>query len=713
MAAVRPSEIPILQHVPGADHIASYLDWVAIPDGATLFREGDTSRDLYFILRGEGQLKRGPLEVGRFGPGDHLGELALLGGKPRQGTLTAATPMTLARLAPEHFDELCRDEPALALSLTRALMTTVGTWLTEMTQSVEELLRERSLPRRAKVTLRLPEGAREARTGTPVADLLDREIGGELVVAGLIDRRPVSLVTRISSDGEVMPLTTGHWEGNRIFRNSLGLLLLEAAERRFPELDVRLEHSIGVAQVVLARGDDVPAPSDLAHELEVEMRRLVADDVPLREEWWTVEEARTHFEQAGWTGAAALLGNWRDASAPLVSYGEVYAPQHGPMIPSSGMLAGFRILPDADGVLLVFGEQQPVPSTRRKHSTIPPQPHEVSAAEKISQHTRSMMRDHRRWLRAMGTTTVGEFNRACVDGKVTQLVRVSEGFQEKQIGRIADAVAERGEAVKVICIAGPSSSGKSTFIKRLRVQLQVNALFPVDLSLDDYYVDRDATPRDAHGDFDFEAFDALHVNRLQDHLHRLLAGEEITTAHFDFKKGISLPEGGRTLKLREGEILLIEGIHGLNPQLLSNIPSERVFRIYLCPLAQLPLDRLARVHASDLRLLRRIVRDRHQRGTVAADNIMRWPSVRRGERRHIFPFQQHADAVFDSSLIYELSVLKVFAERYLLEVPQSHAAYTTAFRLLRLLDRFVAIYPDHVPPTSILREFIGGSGFEY
>ena len=264
----------------------------------------------------------------------------------------------------------------------------------------------------------------------------------------------------------------------------------------------------------------------------------------------------------------------------------------------------------------------------------------------------------------------------------------------------------------MICIAGPSSSGKSTIIKRLKVQLQVNGINPVGLSLDDYYVDRDKTPRDPSGEYDFEALEALQVELFVDHLRRLLRGEPVHPPRYDFAGGKSR-EGVRQLQLGRHDILMLEGIHGLNPQLFGEESRAQVFRVFACPLAQLPFDRLTRVHASDVRLLRRIVRDRHSRGATAAMNIMRWPSVRRGERKHIFPFQHHADAIFDSSLIYELSVLKVFAERYLLEVPQADPAYTTAFRLLSLMDRFVTIYPDHVPPTSILREFIGDSGFEY
>jgi uridine kinase len=261
-------------------------------------------------------------------------------------------------------------------------------------------------------------------------------------------------------------------------------------------------------------------------------------------------------------------------------------------------------------------------------------------------------------------------------------------------------------------VAGPSSSGKTTFIRRLRVQLQVAGLTPRYLSLDDYYVDRERTPRDARGELDFEALEALDIPLLRRHVTGLLAGERVSTSRYDFKAGKSLPEGGPQLSLASHEILMLEGIHGLNPALLGT-GDEEAFRILVSPVGQLPFDQLSQVHSSDLRLLRRIVRDRHSRATTAEQTILRWPSVRDGERHHIFPYAGYADAVFDTSLVYELSVLKVYAERYLLEVPQRSAAYMTATRLLQLVQPFVSIYPDHVPSTSILREFIGGSGFEY
>jgi uridine kinase len=308
---------------------------------------------------------------------------------------------------------------------------------------------------------------------------------------------------------------------------------------------------------------------------------------------------------------------------------------------------------------------------------------------------------------------VGAFNRACIEGSVPRLIRVNEGFHEKSIGQIADRIVGSGSGTRIVCIAGPSSSGKTTFIERLKVQLHVDGKNPIGVSLDDYYRDRERTPRDEKGELDFEALHALDLPLLNEHLLRLLSGEPVRLARYDFATGTSRPSAGAELALGRDDLLMLEGIHALNPELLGESGRGRAFRIFVCPLGLPAIDELTRVHGSDLRLLRRIVRDRHTRATNAEQSILRWPSVRRGERAHIFPFQHLAEAVFDSSLLYELSVLKVFAERYLLEVPQTSTAYPTAFRLLALLDRVVTIYPDHVPQTSILREFIGASGFEY
>jgi uridine kinase len=486
--------------------------------------------------------------------------------------------------------------------------------------------------------------------------------------------------------------------------------------------------SVGFGRRVLVRG---PAGTTetldaFARELEARMNALIDEDRVLSEEHWAVDEARDYFATHGLTECEKLLGTWRGRSVPVMSYGGLYVLNMTPALPNTGALDGFFFLHDQDVLLLVYGSR----SMRRvvkPSESMPPHALTVTGEPEPNhapQSTRGLLLGQARanhdvehqeqaWLSALGVTSIGAFNQACVRGSVPGLIRVAEGFQEKRLSLIADEIQRRASEIDIVCIAGPSSSGKTTFIRRLCVQLQVNGIQPVALGLDDYYVDRINTPRDTTGDYDFEALGALQLQLLHQHLAQLSAGQTVKTARYAFEEGKSHPSGGREIQLGPRDVLLLEGIHALNPALLGDVPARRVFRIFVCPLMQLAFDHLSRVHASDLRLIRRIVRDRHSRGYDAAATIERWPKVRAGERQHIYPFQLNADAVFDSSLVYELSVLRVYAERYLLEVPRTHRSYTTAFRLMHMLDSVVSIYPDHVPPTSILREFIGGSGFEY
>ncbi len=677
--------------------LAPFFEKRAYEPNEVVVREGDLERVMHCVLSGTARITRRGFDLGEVGAAGHFGELGLVAGRPRAASVVAVTHLETASLGYERWQGLAEASPALALGLLQRILGGVAEQLVEMTDSVGLLLQERSLPRRASVTVKIGDRSVQVRTGTPFDSLLPGEIDGKLVVAALVDRKAVALSAPVSSDSSVEPLTIAHWEGQRIYRQSQALLLLEAARR--VGVTVSMGHSVGFARRVYAR---VPPPPGFAAELERQMGLMVEEDVPLREELWTLDEARAHFLRADAKELAALLDTWREQAVRLISYGEAYALRLGPVLPTTGRIGRtFRVLSDGDDLLLV-------------HATGNDHPDELAErARVVARHVRDMTHIEERWLEALNVTSVGDFNHGCVGGDVSQLIRVSEGFQEKSIGIIADQIRDRGHDVKIVSIAGPSSAGKTTFIKRLSVQLQVNGITPVQLSLDDYYVNRDQTPKSPDGELDYEALEALHVDLLQHQLQKLLSGSRVATARYDFASGQSLPEGGREVALGAHDILMLEGIHGLNPELLSRLPEGSVYRIFVCPLAQLPFDRLTRVHASDVRLLRRIVRDRHTRGATAAMNIKRWPSVRNGERKHIFPYQHHADAVFDSSLIYELGVLKVFAERYLLEVPQSDPAYTTAFRLLGLLDRFVTIYPDHVPPTSILREFIGGSGFEY
>jgi uridine kinase len=709
------------------DTFLGYLDLVEFPPGARIVQESADGRDMYFIVEGEARLLRAHMHLGNIGPSDHFGELALIAGRLRAASVVAMTRLVLARLSRERYDALARDLPALSLRFTQALVGSLGTQLTEMTDSVGLLLRERSLPRRVWLDVSVRGETRRVKTGTLLRALLPETVDGSPVVAAMLGHKAVSLNTPITSDASLSPLTDAHWEGKRVYRHSLGLLLLEAAHRVDPSAGTRLGPSSGFAQWVERTGSVAMDPFEWVTQVTRMMNELVRVDVAFRQELWTVDEARSHFQEKHWSSAALLLRTFRDGEVPMVSCGELYALGMTPLLPSAKLIASFpfRLVPAEQGFLLHYGDEEEVltPSSRPGAEAMLPPPPPRERERPLSEPppsrpkplaVRRAAQGEEVWLGALGVTSVGAFNEACITGSVAQIIRVGEGLHEKRISQIADTISNRAGKVRVICIAGPSSSGKTTFIKRLTVQLQVNGVHPIGLSLDDYYLDRERTARDASGEYDFEAFEALDVELLHDHLGRLVRGETVTTARYDFTQGRSIPQGGDTVTIGTSDVLMLEGIHGLNPRLFgSTLDRSAIFRIFIQPSTALPFDGLNRVNVSDLRLLRRIVRDRHQRAINAAANILRWPAVRAGERAHIFPFLDQADALFDSTLVYEPSVIKVFADRYLLEVPQDHPAFVTAHRLRQLIDRFITIYPDHVPPTSILREFIGGSGFEY
>ena len=681
------------------DALTERLTCEAFAEDVVVVQEGGRDRTLYLVLEGEAEASRGGVAVARMLPSEYFGELGLLVEAPRAATVTATAPLLVATLALDAYRALAAAHPAVALRLTERFVAGLRTRLTDVSDSLGALLRERSLPRRARLQVTVLGHRKDVPTGVAVGSLLPATVGDLPVVAALIDRRPVSLGERVTSPCTVAAITPATADGERIHRRGLALLLLEAARRVDPIVELAFGHSLGFGQRVRVRGrvkDELPA---LAARLERELAALVAADLPVREELWYVDEAREYFTDAGWPEVSALLETWLGPLVPVSTFGQVHALALDPVGPSAGALGGARVLPEDGELLLVY---PPVSAAR------PVDDDELRRTRAILQRMTSVQE---RWLDVLGVDSVGAFNRLCVGGKVSDLIRVAEGYHERRVSEIADQIRHSG--ARLVAIAGPSSSGKTTFIKRLRTQLQVLGATPYELSLDDYYVDRERTPRDASGEYDFEAFDALEVELLTDHLGRLCGGEEVELPRYDFRRGASVRNSGRTVRLGDHDVLLAEGIHGLNPRLAELVPPGAVFAVFVCPLTQLPFDRLSRVHTSDVRLLRRIVRDRHSRGHDAAASIARWPSVRAGERRHIFPYQHRADAVFDTSLIYELSVLKVYAQRYLLEVPSSHPSYTMAYRLQQLLERFVPIYPDHVPPTSIVREFIGASGFEY
>lgn len=716
-AGARPTDLMTLMkdslvgHLDASDLGAflEHLDQLTMDAGAMVLAEGDEGDAMFFILEGRAAVGRGDFLIRTLEQGDHFGEIALLGMRRRAASVVTLSHARLARLSRARYQSLAKNHPRVALHLLQAIISSLGNDLSNMTDNVAALLH--GARKRIEVHVRLPDGVRRVGTGTPIESLLEPIHEGSEVVAAMVDGRPVSLDTAIVSDSIVMPITLESWEGREAFRQSAGLLLLEAAARIAPDVELALGGSVSAGRIVtVRRGKTTGDDGELRVQLQNEMERLRAGQTKFREETWSTNEARAVLQRQHWSEASTLLRTARTTSTTLVTCGAIHALKLGTHLPNASLLTGTRLLGHPAGMLLDFGPHVTghLPGGRDAQE-------QILLEEQI--HPRfvsEMSKEHASWIASLGVTSVGALADWCVTGEVTRLVRTAEGFHEKQIGRIADAIASKAGKVRVIGIAGPSSSGKTTFIKRLSVQLEVNGMRPKALSLDDYYVDRERTVKDANGEYDFEALEAVDLPLLQDQMARLARGERVKVARFDFRTGKSHPNGGPEMEVGPHDVLLVEGIHGLNPRLYgSSVDRERMSLVFIHPQSTLAFDRLTTMSLADLRLLRRIVRDRHQRNYKAAENIMRWPSVRRGEMRHIFPFYGNADHVFDSSLVYELGVLKVFADRYLLEVPDGDPAMATAWRLRRLVDWFVAIYPDHVPPTSISREFIGGSGFEY
>jgi uridine kinase len=532
--------------------------------------------------------------------------------------------------------------------------------------------------------------------GTPVMAILGRkDAEGRSILGAVLNNRLTSLSTPIRGASKLRPVTERDREGVAIYRRSISLVLIQAAREMYREARLRIGQSFGDGYFFDYTGPD-EIDEEMLKKIEARMREIIAEDRPFVEEQMDIDEAIELFAREGAIERVRLLKTLRVPTIPVVSIGDVHTMLHGPVAPAAGGLGGFLLALYNGGFILHF----PDPSTARREIVDMPRMFKV-------------YRDTRRWNEILGVANVGQFNELCISGAVNEIVKVAEGLHEKKIAEIADRALAR-DGVKLVLIAGPSSSGKTTFAKRLSVQLRVNGVRPVALSLDDYYVDRDRTPKDEEGKPDFEAIEALDLALLNEQLEKLLKGERVDTPRYDFHTGKRAgKDKWNSLQLGPSDVLVLEGIHGLNERLTASVPHGQKFRCYVSALTQLTIDHHERIFTSDSRLLRRIVRDRLYRGYRAERTIEMWPSVRRGEQKHIFPFQESADAIFNSALVYEPAVLKTYAERFLLEVPTDSPAFVEADRLLRFLSLFVPVFAEEVPQTSILREFIGGSSFAY
>jgi uridine kinase len=551
-------------------------------------------------------------------------------------------------------------------------------------------------PTRVNVTY----GDREhlVESGTRVDEFL-RRVDGEIsdtVLAALVNRRQVMLDFPLRGAADLELVSYGSREGEAVYKRSVCLMLHEAAARRYPNARLIVGQSLGNSYHYQVRGEH-PSMANMAKVLLAEMRSLRDQALPFLREGMTVEEIEILFSRSGRQDTLDLLDTRRSSTVHTLRCGSFVDIAHGPAAPNTGCLPTFGLEPYGDGLVLLFPR-------RTDRSRLPP----FKPREKLY---RTAV-EARSWQELLGVHHVGQLNRICIDGEVRHLIRVGEGLHEKKIAAIADEILQRSPEIRLVTVAGPSSSGKTTFVRRLGIQLRVNGIQPVALSLDDYYVDREKTPVDEDGNLDFEALEAIDLGLFHAHLDDLLRSREVRTPHYDFVTGRRVPESQwKTLRLEPDQVLVIEGIHGLNGRLTESVPEALRFRVFVSALSQLAIDDHNRIFTSDARLIRRIVRDRLFRGFTAERTLGLWDRVRRGEGRWIYPFQEAADVMFNSSLPYEPAVLRVWAERFLLQVPRSSPTYAEAYRLLKFLSLFVSVFPDEVPQTSILREFIGGSSF--
>jgi uridine kinase len=522
---------------------------------------------------------------------------------------------------------------------------------------------------------------------------LSREYEGQSiaqVVAARVNGELRELTYPLTEDSTVEFLDLGTDDGQRIYTRSLSFLLIRATQDVLPGAAVSIEHSLGNGLYIEIHGDSPLTEEDVA-VLEMRMKELVEADLPFRKKRLPLHQAQQLFQKQGQTDKVRLLKYRAKDYLNVYELDGLVDYFFGYMVPSTGFLRLFTLHFNLPGLILLFPKKYS-PTVLPKYQDQP----------KLA----AVFREAERWGEILEVADVGSLNDLIVSGHGPELVRISEALHEKKIAQIADQITANREA-RLVLIAGPSSSGKTTFTQRLYIQLRVNGLRPVTISLDDYFVDREATPRDEAGQYDFEALEALDLKLFNHQLVQLIQGDEVEVPVFDFKRG-ARTWVGRRIKVEPGQPLLIEGIHGLNERLTPSIPKDKKFKIYVSALTQLNVDRHNRIPTTDTRLLRRIVRDSKYRSAQAEDTIMRWPSVRWGEERNIFPFQEEADAMFNSALVYELAILKKYAEPLLAQVPGDSPAYSQA----KILRKFLAYFQpleeeDEIPRNSILREFIG------
>ena len=514
-------------------------------------------------------------------------------------------------------------------------------------------------------------------------------------VSARVNNKVEGMHYRVYNSKDVEFLDMASASGSRAYTRTLFFVLCKAVQDIYPNTDVVIDIPVSngfYVDIRLGR----PVVEEDVNILRRRMQEIIDAKMPIRRYMVPTEDAIALFQEKGDVEKVKLLKTSGSIYTTYYKIGEYVDFYYGTLLTNTSGLYLFGLEKYYDGMLLR------IPSLKN-----PDVLGEMTRQDKMF----DIFTEHHRWQDILGIRTVGDFNQAIEAGHATDIINISEALQEKKIANIAEDIANR-QGVKLVLLAGPSSSGKTTSCKRLSIQLAVNGLKPLQISLDDYFVDRDRTPKDDNGEYDFESIYALNLDLLNEQFNALFRGEEVELPKYDFPSGKSV-KSGKKLKMEPNNVLVVEGIHALNPELTAHIPQEQIYRVYASALTTILLDNHNYIPTTDNRLLRRIIRDYKYRGVSAQETIHRWPSVRAGENKWIFPYQENADAMFNTAMLYELSVIKMQAEPLLQQVPENCEEHAEAYRLLKFLKYFKGIPYNNLPPTSLLREFLGGSSFHY
>ena len=514
-------------------------------------------------------------------------------------------------------------------------------------------------------------------------------------VSARVNNKVEGMHYRVYNSKDVKFLDMTSSSGSRAYTRTLFFVLCKAVQDIYPATDVVIDIPVSNGFYVDVRLGRPLADEDV-NIIRKRMQEIIDAKMPIRRFTVPTEEAIALFEEKGDVEKVKLLKTSGSIYTTYYKIGEYVDFYYGTLLTNTSQLYLFGLEKYYDGMLLR------IPSVKN-----PDQLGELTKQDKMFE----IFKEHHRWQSILGIRTVGDFNQAVDAGFTTDIINISEALQEKKIAKIAEEIVNR-KGVELVLLAGPSSSGKTTSCKRLSIQLAVNGLKPLQISPDDYFEDREKTPKDANGEYDYESIYALDLQLINDQFNALFRGEEVELPKYDFQTGKS-KKSGKKLKMSPENVLVVEGIHALNPELTSQIPNEHIFRVYASALTTILLDNHNYIPTTDNRLLRRIIRDYKYRGVSAQETIHRWPSVRAGENKWIFPFQENADAMLNTAMLYELAVIKMQAEPLLQQVPENCEEYAEAYRLLRFLKYFKGIPYNNLPPTSLLREFLGGSSFHY